>query len=185
VAELRVGHEAPVDVDRGTDAGAQGQQDHGPHLADTGTEAHLGGPGGVGVVDHPDVALQRSGEGPVGIELDPPGVDVGGRLADPADDDGGEADTHRGVGRGRQLAGDPTDHPVDDGDAGLGGRRLRRRHAVAIPHHDALRDVDRGALDASAPDVDADRDRHARLAHHSLLSRRATRSRSIARRRQG
>ena len=45
------GTRTAVDEQRRADARAEGQDEDRPELADAGPEAHLGDPGGIGVVD--------------------------------------------------------------------------------------------------------------------------------------
>ena len=59
VAELGVRHEHAVDEQPRTDAGAERQHEHDAAAVAAGAVAHLGEPGGVGVVDDVDVLAGR------------------------------------------------------------------------------------------------------------------------------
>ena len=60
VAELGVGHELAVDEQRAADAGAERHHDHDAGAALARAERDLGDAGGVGVVDHRDLAADRA-----------------------------------------------------------------------------------------------------------------------------
>ena len=156
VPELGVRHEDALGEDRGADAGAEGEQDHGVPPALRGAEPDLGDARRIRIVDDPDVPADRLLEAGIGREADPARVDVGRGLRDPVDDDA----RHRDADRGRRLAAGPAqalDQPGDRGDD-VGRRgRIRRDHPQPVAHQSAGGEVDRRGLDPAAADVDPDR----------------------------
>ena len=116
------GHQHAVDEQPRADAGAERQHEHDARHALAGAEAHLGEPGGVGVVDDVDVGAPAAfGEQRVGIGAEPRLVDVGRAV------DRRRGARRRGTSRRRARPVEVLDELGDDVGHRLRRRRLRRQ----------------------------------------------------------
>src|SRR5579859_1870623 len=95
VPELGVRHQDALDEQGAADPGAEGQHQHGALLADPGAEPHLGHPGRVGVVQHPDRIAGGLAEQRAGVIADPGRIQVCGGPGHPVGDHAGERDADR------------------------------------------------------------------------------------------
>jgi len=123
-------------------------------------EAHLREAGRVGVVEYDHLLLQGLRQRSLGRVADPGGVDVGRRPSHPVDDHTGEVDADGDGCFGRQGGGlsDPPDKAGNRGDDRLRRGRLRRRDPQALADQLTRVEVNCPCLDATAPDVDPDRE---------------------------
>ena len=92
LTELRVGDQHAVCEDAGADPGPKRQEDDRARSALADTEAHLGDPRRVGVVDDVDRALEDPAQPLDNGEVDPSLVDVAGEAECTADRDARQAD---------------------------------------------------------------------------------------------
>jgi imidazole glycerol-phosphate synthase subunit HisF len=95
VPELGVRYQDAPGEQRAADPGAEGQHQHRALLAHPGAERHLGHPGRVGVVQHPDRAAGGLAEQGGGVQPDPGRVHVGGGPGHPVGDHAGKGDADR------------------------------------------------------------------------------------------
>ena len=107
--------------------GAERQHEHDAGAARAGAEAHLGQPGGVGVVDDVDVAARRLGEQGVDVGADPRVVEVGRAQRHAVADDAGERRRRHGPPCSKWST---SRH--DDVGHRLRRRRLRGRDLEAV-----------------------------------------------------
>jgi hypothetical protein len=125
VTELGVGHQRPVDEQARADARAERQHEH--HAVDAlrRAPAHLGKPGGIGVVHHGHVDTACLGEQAVGVDAQPAVVDVRCGVHHAVPHDPGEADADRTRPPCRRTSSAATS-AIASGVAGLGvGMRIR------------------------------------------------------------
>ena len=154
-----LGTSLPVDEHPRTDPRPEGEEDDDPRLIASHAEAHLGEACGVGVVDDRDRPGERPGQ-PVDLgEVDPGRVDVGGglerrrRWSPPAARHRPASIVPSPLARASRL----TSRTIEALTAsGVDGHRCR--HADPLRSEPAGLDVDDGALDPAAADVDADGD---------------------------
>ena len=153
VPQLGVGDQDAV-VDQGDpDPGAERREDDEAVLALGRAVAHLGDARRVGVVDDVHVPAEPLREQRVGVAVDPALVDVGRRADDAVGHDAGHGDADRRVRTDLvQLVDDLRDHVGDR----LWGRVLGGGDPDPLGGELAGLEVDRGSLDAAAPDVDAE-----------------------------
>ena len=119
-------------------------------------ELHLGDARSVGVVEHGDRRADRVAEQLGGVGADPRLVDIRGRVRDAVLDHRGERRT------GGLLPVEERRHLADDFGDGLGRGRVRGDDPMPVGNELAGFGVDRGSLDAGAPDVDPEQFRHDR-----------------------
>src|SRR5580692_9064836 len=150
VPELGVRHQDALDEQRAADPGAEGHHQHGALLIHPRPERHLGHPGRVDVVEHPDRVAGGLGEQRGGVQPDPGRVHVGGGPGHAVGDHTGEGDADRAgpVERGRELL-----HHVRHR---VGQRWVRRVDLLPFGQELAGGHVDRGGLDAGTADVNAE-----------------------------
>jgi hypothetical protein len=120
--------------------------------------AHLADARGIRVVEHADLPAEALGDAHFGEVAQPFLVDVDRGRRDPIDDDGRQADADRRVVVERALASDVIEQLAHDVDRCLGRGRLGRLEPVPLGEQRAADEIDQGALDAAAPEIDADGD---------------------------
>ena len=155
VPQLGVRDQHAVVDHRRADPGAEGGQEHQPATAGGSAVLHLGEAGGVGVVDHVDLATGGLAEDPVGVGAEPGVVDVGGRVDHAVAHDAGDGDADR-AGRLREVPEELDEHLRHR----VGGRGLGSADAHALGGEVAAREVHGCALDARAAEVDAEGETH-------------------------
>ena len=140
-----------------------------PRCAAAGAEAHLGEPGGVGVVADDQRAAERVGEERVGGRADPRAVDVGGGLDHAVEDHGGKADARATARAAARRRARPSPWRPPSASRAAASRRARagssarpsssRRSAALMPR---AAHVDADHLHASAPSARAGRSTRSR-----------------------
>ena len=121
MAELRVGHQDPVDEEGASDPGPEGEQQHGPPHSLAGTIGDLGQPRCIRVVDDHHGSTDGRADALLGRPANPLVIDVGGGRQAAILDDARQPTSNRQVGRSvRVLRQHPRDHGADRRGNGLG-----------------------------------------------------------------